>query len=56
MCYINLNALEYTRRLSMPKSKNKALGILALAGVEPYQEKAGEEYMKSHNKSILKRF
>lgn len=25
--------------------KEKALGILAIAGVEPYQEKAGEEYM-----------
>lgn len=25
--------------------KKKALGILAIAGVEPYQEKAGEEYM-----------
>lgn len=29
----------------MPASKKKALGILAIAGVEPYQEKAGEEYM-----------
>ncbi|MFA0698390.1 RNA polymerase-binding transcription factor, partial [Vibrio sp. 10N.222.49.C9] len=29
----------------MPESKKKALGILAIAGVEPYQEKAGEEYM-----------
>ena len=29
----------------MPTGKNKALGILALANVEPYQEKAGEEYM-----------
>ncbi|AIW13058.1 RNA polymerase-binding protein DksA [Vibrio europaeus] len=29
----------------MPDSKKKALGILAIAGVEPYQEKAGEEYM-----------
>lgn len=25
--------------------KKKALGILAIAGVEPYQEKTGEEYM-----------
>ena len=31
----------------MPESKKKALGILAIAGVEPYQEKAGEEYMSS---------
>jgi len=41
----------------MPKSKGKALGILALAGVLPYQEKAGEEYMdepqKVHFKKIL---
>ena len=41
----------------MPTSKNKALGILALAGVEPYQEKAGEEYMGEpqleHFKKIL---
>ena len=29
----------------MPESKKKALGILAIAGVEPYQEKPGEEYM-----------
>ena len=29
----------------MPESKKKTLGILAIAGVEPYQEKAGEEYM-----------
>ena len=29
----------------MPDSKKKALGSLAIAGVEPYQEKAGEEYM-----------
>ena len=31
----------------MPESKKKALGILAIAGVEPYTEKAGEEYMSS---------
>lgn len=29
----------------MPELKKKTLGILAIAGVEPYQEKAGEEYM-----------
>lgn len=30
----------------MPESNTKrTLGILAIAGVEPYQEKAGEEYM-----------
>jgi len=37
--------------------KQKALGILALAGVEPYQEKPGEEYMNAeqleHFKKIL---
>ena len=41
----------------MPKNKHKALGILALAKVEPYIEKAGEEYMNSaqeeHFKKIL---
>ncbi|CAH0527107.1 RNA polymerase-binding protein DksA [Vibrio hippocampi] len=41
----------------MPESKKKALGILAIAGVEPYQEKAGEEYMSQaqldHFKLIL---
>ncbi|GAA6203835.1 MULTISPECIES: RNA polymerase-binding protein DksA [Thalassotalea] len=40
----------------MPNNK-KALGILALAGVEPYVEKAGEEYMNAeqseHFKKIL---
>ncbi|WP_261873137.1 RNA polymerase-binding protein DksA [Vibrio rarus] len=29
----------------MPESKKKTLGILAIAGVEPYKEQAGEEYM-----------
>ena len=30
----------------MPETNvKKSLGILAIAGVEPYQEKAGEEYM-----------
>ncbi|OBT17283.1 RNA polymerase-binding protein DksA [Vibrio sp. UCD-FRSSP16_10] len=29
----------------MPELKKKALGILAIAGVEPYKETAGEEYM-----------
>ncbi|NMP31825.1 RNA polymerase-binding protein DksA [Thalassotalea sp. M1531] len=37
--------------------KQKALGILALAGVAPYQEKPGEEYMNAeqleHFKKIL---
>jgi DnaK suppressor protein len=41
----------------MPKGKNKALGILALANVEPYQEKTGEEYMnpaqEEHFQKIL---
>ena len=38
-------------------NKQKALGILALAGVDPYKEKAGEEYMNpdqlDHFKKIL---
>ncbi|MGL6258435.1 RNA polymerase-binding protein DksA [Vibrio sp. WXL103] len=42
----------------MPESKKKALGILAIAGVEPYQEKPGEEYMSpeqmAHFEAILK--
>ena len=42
----------------MPDAKTKgALGLMALAGVEPYQEKAGEEYMNdgqlSHFRKIL---
>ena len=45
------------RRISMPNNANKALGILALAGVAPYQEKANEEYMNEdqrvHFKKIL---
>ncbi|MFC1519815.1 RNA polymerase-binding protein DksA [Pseudomonadota bacterium] len=40
----------------MPEGTKK-LGVLAIAGVEPYQEKAGEEYMgeeqRSHFKIIL---
>jgi len=45
------------RRFNMPTSKGKTLGILALAGVEPYKEKANEEYMdtpqQEHFKKIL---
>jgi len=41
----------------MPTSKGKTLGILALAGVKPYKEKANEEYMdtpqQEHFKKIL---
>ena len=41
----------------MPKSKTKSLGLLALAGVTPYKEKAKEEYMnpdqEDHFKKIL---
>ncbi|MGB0937035.1 MAG: RNA polymerase-binding protein DksA [Colwellia sp.] len=41
----------------MPQGKHKALGILALAGVESYQEKANEEYMgapqQEHFRKIL---
>ena len=41
----------------MTESKKKALGILAIAGVEPYQEKPGEEYMSpeqmGHFRKIL---
>tara|TARA_R110001583_G_scaffold35346_1_gene117692 strand:- start:1604 stop:2050 length:447 start_codon:yes stop_codon:yes gene_type:complete len=41
----------------MPTSKHRTLGILALAGVEPYQEKTNEEYMgepqQEHFKKIL---
>ncbi|ENY72158.1 RNA polymerase-binding protein DksA [Aeromonas diversa] len=42
----------------MPTGENrKSLGPLAIAGVEPYQEQAGEEYMnerqKTHFRKIL---
>jgi DnaK suppressor protein len=41
----------------MSKIKNKSLGLLALAGVQPYKEKAKEEYMnpdqEGHFKKIL---
>jgi len=41
----------------MPKNKNRTLGVLALAGVEPYQEKTNEEYMnepqQAHFRKIL---
>ncbi|WKE66310.1 RNA polymerase-binding protein DksA [Gallaecimonas kandeliae] len=34
------------RRVSMAETKKKSsLGVLSIAGVEPYQEKPGEEYM-----------
>lgn len=35
--------------------KNKALGILALAGVEPYVEKPNEEYMNDEQLEHFKR-
>jgi len=35
--------------------KQKALGILALAGVEPYQEKPNEEYMNTEQLEHFKR-
>ena len=45
-----------TRRDSMPEAK-KLLGVLAIAGVEAYQEQSGEEYMcekqRDHFKIIL---
>ncbi|MDP2561487.1 RNA polymerase-binding protein DksA [Psychrobium sp. 1_MG-2023] len=41
----------------MPTEKAKKIGVMALAGVEPYQEKPGEEYMNedqlNHFKTIL---
>ncbi len=41
----------------MPEGKKKTYGILALAGLEPYQEKPGEEYMNdeqlTHFRKIL---
>ncbi|NQZ80855.1 MAG: RNA polymerase-binding protein DksA [Colwellia sp.] len=41
----------------MPKNTNKSLGLLALAGVVPYQEKPNEEFMnadqREHFKKIL---
>nr|WP_226911332.1 RNA polymerase-binding protein DksA [Gallaecimonas mangrovi] len=46
------------RRVSMAEVKKKSsLGVLAIAGVEPYQEKPGEEYMNedqlAHFRKIL---
>ena len=41
----------------MPTGKDKALGLMALAGLTPYQEKDGEEYMNDaqleHFRKIL---
>jgi DnaK suppressor protein len=41
----------------MPTDKAKKIGFMALAGLEPYQEKPGEEYMSDdqleHFKKIL---
>ncbi|MFM2482151.1 RNA polymerase-binding protein DksA [Celerinatantimonas sp. YJH-8] len=41
----------------MPEGKKKTLGVLSIAGVEPYQAKPGEEYMneaqKDHFRIIL---
>jgi DnaK suppressor protein len=37
----------------MPAEKTKSIGLLALAGLEPYQEKKGEEYM---NEAQLEHF
>ncbi|MBR9727726.1 RNA polymerase-binding protein DksA [Shewanella intestini] len=37
----------------MPQG-NKKLGVLAIAGVEPYQEKPGEEYMNADQRDHFK--
>jgi DnaK suppressor protein len=38
--------MHQLKECSMPDNNTKkTLGILAIAGVEPYQEKSGEEYM-----------
>ncbi|MFM2486611.1 RNA polymerase-binding protein DksA [Celerinatantimonas yamalensis] len=41
----------------MPEGKKKTLGVLSIAGVEPYKEQPGEEYMNerqlAHFKVIL---
>lgn len=40
----------------MPKgTEQKSRGILALAGLEPYQEKAGEEYMNEKQRAHFRR-
>lgn len=41
----------------MPQgTPKKTHGILALAGLEPYEEKAGEEYMNEKQRAHFKRF
>ncbi|MFM2477571.1 RNA polymerase-binding protein DksA [Celerinatantimonas sp. MCCC 1A17872] len=41
----------------MPEGKKKTLGVLSIAGVEPYKEQPGEEYMNErqleHFRTIL---
>ena len=40
----------------MPQGKDKKThGILAMAGLEPYQEKQGEEYMNDAQRSHFRR-
>src|SRR5690606_36638827 len=44
------------RRVMMPKgTEQKSRGILALAGLDPYQEKAGEEYMNEKQRAHFRR-
>lgn len=38
----------------MPKGNAKKLGVLAIANVDPYQEKPGEEYMNEHQLAHFK--
>jgi len=39
----------------MPTGKKKALGLMALAGVKPYVEKANEEYMNENQQEHFKK-
>ena len=39
----------------MPTGENKISGPLAIAGVAPYQEKPGEEYMNDQQRHIFAR-
>jgi len=39
----------------MPTGKKKTLGVMALAGVKPYVEKANEEYMNENQQEHFKK-
>lgn len=50
-----LNIAVHWKKYEEMNMPNKTIGILALAGVQPYQEKPGEEYMNANQREHFKK-